>query len=231
MAVLPCSTDLGCMTPTDELTGFVREALTRGIPRDDVSAALHSAGWNPEQVQAALDAFAPIAFPIAVPRPRAAVNARDAFLYLILFGTLWTIAFQVGRLAFVGIDRLFPPTGTRPPLGEAVRFSIAALIVATPVHLLVSRITARATAHDITRRISPVRRWLTYATMLGAAVVVLGDVTALVYGLLGGELTTPITLKLITVLTIAGGGLGFYVNALRQAEDAVTRSARPPLFA
>jgi hypothetical protein len=67
------------MAASDELVGFVREALSRGLSRREVETALGVAGWSPEQVHAALAAFASVDFPIPVPRPRASLSAREAF--------------------------------------------------------------------------------------------------------------------------------------------------------
>lgn len=51
------------------------------MPRSEMQDVLLKAGWPGEQVRRALDAFADVAFPIPVPRPVAAVSARDAFMY------------------------------------------------------------------------------------------------------------------------------------------------------
>jgi hypothetical protein len=151
------------MAANEELTMFVREALSRGVPRPQVEAALRQAGWEDRQVRAALDAFAAVDFPVPVPRPRSAVSAREAFVYLLLFSTLYVVAYQFGSLVFDFINEAFPdPAAFVPGLArESVRFSIASLIVALPVFLYMSALTSREATDDISRRLSPVRRWLT----------------------------------------------------------------------
>ena len=42
------------MAISEELNEFVREALSRGVSRGDITVALHQAGWGAEQVKAAL---------------------------------------------------------------------------------------------------------------------------------------------------------------------------------
>lgn len=96
------------MATTDGLTEFVREALKRGSSGSDISAALLAAGWSEAQVFSALDGFADVDFPIGVPRPMLSLSAREAFEYLILFGTLYFSAFGLGQLLFQFINVAFP---------------------------------------------------------------------------------------------------------------------------
>jgi hypothetical protein len=210
------------MAADEELIGFVREALARGASRPQVEAALRQAGWDAKQVSAALAAFAAVDFPIPVPRPRTSLSAREAFTYLLLFSTMYVVAFQFGSLLFDFINRAFPDPASRlnESFGrDSIRFSVSSLIVALPVFLYMSRLTNRETTLDPTKRMSPVRRWLTYLTLFIAASVLIGDVTTLVYSLLGGELTTRFVLKVLVVGAIAGTVFWFYVSDLRIDEQ------------
>ena len=209
------------MAANEELIGFVRDALARGLSRAQVEAALGRAGWDAKQVSAALAAFAPIDFPIPVPRPRTSLSAREAFIYLLLFSTMYVVAFQFGSLLFDFINRAFPDPASSLDerfQRESIRLSVSSLIVALPVFLYMSRLTNRETALDSTKRTSPVRRWLTYLTLFSAACVLIGDVTTLIYSLLGGELTTRFVLKVLVVAVIAGTIFWFYVSDLRVDE-------------
>jgi hypothetical protein len=209
------------MAASEELIAFVREALGRGVPRPQVEAALRQAGWDAKQVSAALAAFAAVDFPIPVPRPRTSLSAREAFTYLLLFSTLYVVAFQLGSLLFDFINQAFPDPASSVNerfSRDSIRFSVSSLIVALPVFLYMSRLTNRETTLDPTKRMSPVRRWLTYLTLFIAACVLLGDVTTLVYSVLGGELTTRFVLKVIVVAAIAGTVFWYYVSDLRTDE-------------
>ena len=212
------------MAVSDELIGFVRDALVRGLSRPQVEEALRQAGWNREQVNGALGAFAAVEFPIPVPRPRPSLSAREAFMYLLLFTTLYIVAFNLGNLLFQFIDRAFPDPGSSLPetyFRQAIRFSVSSLIVALPVFLYMSRLTNRATNLDPNKRASPVRRWLTYLTLFVAACVLIGDFTSLVYSFLGGELTVRFVLKVLTVGVIAGTVFWYYLSDLRRDEKEV----------
>jgi hypothetical protein len=212
------------MTVNDELIGFVRSALASRQSRARIEGALGQAGWNPDQVSRALAAFADVDFPLPVPRPTPSLSAREAFIYLLLFTTLYLVAFNLGSLLFQFINRMFPDPAASPAeidVRDSIRWSVSSLIVAFPVFLYMSRLTGRATRADPTKRTSPVRRWLTYLTLFAAACVLIGDVMSLVYSLLGGELTGRFVLKVLTVGAIAGGVFWHYLSDLRVDERAV----------
>ena len=78
-----------------ELEQFVRDALMRGHSREQVTHALLAAGWSAEQIRGVLDGWAEVDFALPVPRPRASLSAREAFLYLLLFSALYLSALIV----------------------------------------------------------------------------------------------------------------------------------------
>lgn len=204
----------------DRLLGFVREALGQGIPRAEVEVALTGAGWPPEQVADALRSFADVEFPVPVPTPRPYLSAREAFLYLVLFMSLYTVAYHLASLSFDIIDRRLPDAA-EPAMHywrDSMRFSVAALVVAFPVFVGLSLTIGRGMRRDPTKRASRVRKWLTYLTLFVAAVTLMCDVITLVYKVLGGEATTRFVLKVIVVGVIAGVVFGYYLWDLRKEE-------------
>jgi hypothetical protein len=208
----------------EELVGFVRDALSRNVARAEIEQVLQRAGWTREQIGAALAAFAEIDFPVPVPRARPYLSAREAFLYLVLFGTLYVSTYYLGSLIFDVINWAFPDPavafdGYNEFIRQQVRWAVSALIVAFPVFLYTSWLTGRAIGLDPTKRASKVRRWLTYWTLFVAASVLIGDVTTLVYNLLGGELTVRFVLKVLTVALIAGTAFTYYLHDLRLDEQ------------
>lgn len=215
------------MAANDDLHAFVRDALTRGEGRAEVEAVLVRAGWGPTRARAALGEFADIGFPVPVPRPRPYLDARDAFLYLVLFGTLYVSLFNLGVLLFEFISRAFPDpafqdTGVYGAGAlAALRAAIAALIVAVPVFLFVSNRVALAIRRDPARRGSKVRRWLSYLTLTIASGILIGDFIAVVTGLLAGELSTRFVLKAAVVAAIAGGVFLYYLWDLKGDEQEV----------
>ena len=208
--------------PTQDLDVFVRDALARGETRTSIATALASAGWPPEQVQAALGAWAEVPFAVPVPKPRPYLSPREAFLYLVLFATLYLSAWHLGSLLFDLINAAIPdPADQRFQAGmrdDSMRFSVASLVIAFPIYLFVARLLARELARNPVKRLSAVRRWLTYLTLFLAVTVLVCDLIALVHSLLGGGLTLRFVLKVLVVGAIAGGIFGFYLADLRREE-------------
>jgi hypothetical protein len=178
---------------------------------------LAQAGWPADQVRDALGTFAEVDFPLPVPRPKPQLSAHEAFLYLLLFVTLYVSAFSLGSLIFEFIARAYPdPAMDEVWSPENVRWSVSALIIGFPVFLFVSNRIQRALRADPTRTTSPVRKWLTYMAMLFAASVVIGDLVAVVFNALSGELTVRFVLKALTVGVITGSILIYYLAGLRE---------------
>ena len=206
---------------TEELEVFARDALLRGLDKESIRKVMLEAGWTPEQARSAMDAYADIPFLVPVPRPRPHLSAREAFLYLLLFTTLYLSCYHLGSLLFDLINRAYPDASD-PAYGlfggDSMRWSIAYLIIAFPAFLFIARYIGKDVAKRPSKRLSPVRRWLTYLTLFIAAGFVIGDLTTLVYKVLAGELTSRITLKVIVVIIIAGTVLGYYLSDLRKEE-------------
>ena len=210
------------MATNEELRSFVRDGLARGVPRAELEDVLGRAGWAASDVHGALTSFAEVQFPIPVPRPQPYLSARDAFMYLLMFTTLYVSAFSLGNLVFQFINQAFPDPAVASSAAEAtrqaIRWSVSYLVVAFPVFVGVSRLIGRDLAADPSKRASKVRRWLTYLTLFVAAAVLIGDVTTLVYNLLGGELTVRFLLKVLTVGSLAGTAFWYYLSDLRTDE-------------
>jgi hypothetical protein len=205
-----------------ELSEFVRAALASGAPRAEIAGALTQAGWRNDQVQRALAEFAEVAFPVPVPRPRPYLSAREAFLYLVLFATLYDSAMSLGGLFYALVDHAFPDAlQAAVPLKafqDSVRFAVAQLLVSFPVFAWLTLSIRRAVARDPNRRGSRVRKWLTYLTLFLGACVLIVDVATLAYRLLGGETTTRFFLKVLIVGGIAGTIFATYLHELRGDE-------------
>jgi hypothetical protein len=205
---------------TPELADFVKTALARGIPRAQVETALQGAGWTRDQIRAAISGFAEIDFPIPVPRARPQLDARDAFMHLVSFATLYTSAVHFGSLLF-DLVNIALPDAADPDVTYArsgIRWAVSSLVVAVPVFVYMSWLIARDLRADPNKRHSKVRRWLTYLTLFVAALLLIGDLTALVYNLLGGDLTTRFLLKVVVVAFIAGSIFWYYLSDLRREE-------------
>ena len=205
-----------------ELQLFVRESLAKNQSREAIAEALKKGGWPQDEIDSALAAYADVAFPIAVPKRKPYLSAKEAFLYLVLFMTLYLSSFSLGTIIFQFINRAFPDTlytygydGT----ASIIRGALSAMIIAFPVFLWVSSILRKAIIKDPEKRCSKVRKWLTYITMFGVTSIIIGDLIVTLTSLLGGELTVRFFLKALTILVIAGSIFGYYLWDLRSEEQ------------
>lgn len=202
-----------------ELQRFVRQALSEGVSRQKIAAALKSAGWQEDEVKLAMSSYADSDLPVPVPRRKPYLSAREAFLHLLMFLTLYISAFSVGTIIFQFINTWLPDPlqydYAREGIRSALRSGTSALIIAFPVFLLTSYILAKARRKDPDTRGS---KWLTYITLFIAAGIIIGDLIGLVYNLLGGELTMRFALKVLTVGVISGTIFGYYLWDLRKDE-------------
>ena len=210
----------------EELRQFVKESLEQGLEREAIRSALLAAGWQEREVGSALASYADVDFPVAVPRPRPYLHAREAFLYLVSFIALYVFAFSLGAVFFGLIDYHFASSIYRfdpgPSAGQTT--ALAAVIVAFPLYLFLMRRLTAAVAADPERRQSLIRRWLTYLTLVVGAAIILGDFIALLARLLAGDPTTGFFLKVIAILAITGPIFGYYLWDMRQAEEEVSQS-------
>lgn len=208
------------MALSQELVGFVKDSLHRGLSRAQIEDALVKAGWPGDQVRRALGGFAEIEFPIPVPRPVSLLSAREAFMYVLMFATLFLSSYNLAALLFELIDRAFPDPAVQvfQSTLQAIRWSLSTLIVAFPVFLYVAWLVGRTIRREPTKRSSKVRRQLMYVTLFLASCALIGDVISVVYNFLGGELTIRFMLKVLTVAVIAGTVFGYYLWDLRGDE-------------
>lgn len=207
---------------TRQLESFVKESLQSGRTRQEIANALQEAGWPSAQIANALDAYAELPFSVPVPKPRPSLTAREAFLYLVIFSTLYFSVWNLGRLLFIFIDRGFPENGRGYDAGyylaDIQRWSTAAVIIGFPVFLFLARYINKQIELNPFKRLSPARRWLTYLTLFLASAALLGDTTTLIYNLLGGDLTVRFLLKILVVAVIAGSSFTYYLLDLRKEE-------------
>ena len=204
---------------SSNLVEFTERALSKGLERDEIAQALRAAGWPKDEVAAALDAFAEADFPLPVPKPKPQVSARETFVQLLFFSSLYTCTWSFISLIFTFIDRFLPsPLHEQSDLFSAIRLEISTLIVFFPLFVFMFRLANR-TAADPTRHASRVRRWFVYLTLFIAAVAFACDVVTLIYSLLSGEFSTALLLKILTIAVVAGGLFAYFLHDVRQDEQ------------
>ena len=223
------------MTQDTRIAGFIEKALDADIPHQWLLGVLVANGWPEKEVYNALaEHYRQTG--IEIPRRAAGgASAKEAFFYLLIFSTLATWTIGLGCLAFALIDRW-----TADPLFDNYRqafdrytitTSLATLIVAFPLYLLISRAVIRETAAHPEKLDSSIRKWLTYMALVIAASVFMGDLIAALAFLLRGELTSRFLSKSFVVLALSGGIFFYYFGGLRKIDTAVSRLNRDKLMA
>jgi len=200
---------------------FVKEALQRGSARPEIEKALTAAGWPAVQIKSALSGFADGGFPIPVPKPRPSLSARDAFLYLVMFATLYYSAINLVTLLFDFVDRAYPDPGDRMGIfwhETTGHWPTAAIICAFPIYLFIANFINKEIRANPAKKLSPIRRWLTYLTLFVTICILIGDATTLVYNVLNGDLTIRFILKVIIAAAVAGTIFLYYFCDLKKEE-------------
>jgi hypothetical protein len=149
-------------------------------------------------------------------------SARDAFFYLLSFGTLGVWTFGLGSLFFTLIEIQYNDPVFRNNYAvtrNSLSGSMASLIVGFPVYLITMRILLSDLSRKPDKAESGVRKWLTYIALLISASTVIGDLVTFVDYFLRGQFTTPFLLKVLTVLVIAGGVFWYYLAPLERRES------------
>ena len=209
----------------NDLLIFVHEGLKQGIKKNELEKALREANWPTEDVTSALDYYADIDFPIPVPKRKPYLSAREAFMYLVMFLTLYIFTFSVGTILFQFVNQWLPDALNNPyyydATTQAIRSATASLITTFPIFLFMNRLLERGVAKDPETRSSKIRKWLTYLTLFVAAGIIIGDFITLFNGLLAGELTLRFLLKSVIVFTITGSIFGYYLWNLRLDEKEI----------
>lgn len=224
------------MSDDPRISEFLEKALAAGIPHEYTTGLLAAHGWREKDIYRALGGYYRKTLGIEIPhRSGTGASAKDAFFYLLIFSTLATWTIGLGSLAFQLIDRwLADPLFTAYQGGYAnyeITWALSALIVAFPLHLLVSRAVLRDAAADPYKLDSGVRKWLTYMALVIAASVFMGDLICALAFLLRGELTSRFVAKSLVVLMLSGGVFFYYFGGLRKTEAAAAGSSRDRLMA
>lgn len=205
------------MAQRDELSIFVRDALSAGKSRSEISDVLDRAGWSASEVRDALAGWADTAFSPPVPRPTATFSARDFFIYALTFAVLLLGAFNLVLVLQAIVDMAFSDD-SYGVLGR-IRWGVSVLIVTAPLYLWLTLRERRKLAQDPALYRSVMRKWLTYIALLLAALTLLGDLIATIYALLTGDLTAQFGIKALIVGIVAGGIFLFYLKDMQKGDQ------------
>jgi hypothetical protein len=130
------------------------------------------------------------------------------------------VSVNVGTLLFQFVNIYVPDVVVDPYLPleafkSTIRWSVAMLVIVFPVFVWAMRFLKRDMTINPEKRDLKIRRWILYLLLFAAGAVLIGDLVALIYSFLQGELTTRFLLKIGVILAIAGSVFTYFLNELR----------------
>lgn len=202
------------MARLDDLVIFVRDGLGAGREPEELAGVMRDAGWSDGEIAQALNAWVAVDGGAPVPRPRAYVSAKEALIYGLLFITLGAICCYSVILWFGTVNYLLPEPDQRYGASSSARFGIATLVATVPVFLWMNARVQAASDADQGQRRSLVRRWFAAVTMLLAVLTLLGDLVAVVYAALNGDVTLRFVTKALVVAVMGALAFAYYRDEL-----------------
>jgi hypothetical protein len=204
-----------------ELHKFLDEAKGQGSTDEVLVGLLRGRGWPEQEVHRALADHYEAQSGLRIPIYKRSGSAKDAFLYLVSFATLATWTYGLGSVMFELIDRWIKDSFQQVYYGGFYQManSLAAILVAFPVYLVVMRYITRELERHPEKQESGVRKWLTYIALFVTAALAVGDLITFLTAVLRGELSANFSLKASVVLVITGGIFWYYFGALKQRQS------------
>ncbi|MDP3901679.1 MAG: DUF5671 domain-containing protein [bacterium] len=156
-------------------------------------------------------------------------SPKDVFLHLLAIIALYFSAGSFIALIFQYINLGYPDLVSSDgyyglqSIYAVMRWSIASLIIIFPVYLFTTRALINSYNKEPDKRELRIRKWLVYFTLFVAALIIMGDLVALIFNLLNGELTVRFLLKILTILFVAGAVFGYYIYDLKNIKRDIAK--------
>lgn len=153
-------------------------------------------------------------------KPR--TTPKDFFIYLGTAISLYVSAGSLLSLLFSIINERFADVLDRVGYygygyeGQGATLAIASLIIVVPIYLFLSYYIRKDISADSGKRDLSIRKWFVWFTLFAAGIAVAGDLVALLYTFLQGEVTVRFMFKMLAVLIVAGGIFSYYFYDLRR---------------
>ncbi len=210
------------------VASHVAARVRDGASKQAITEELHAVGWSDDEIDAAYaEALVASGVPVPTSETRGGLSRRASTLDIVVnffsFILLGIVSTALGTLYFKVIDKFFPD-----PLAyssywynynnDAVHYAIAALIIGYPAYYFVVRFWFKRFREDTGKVESKLTKWLTYLVLLIASVTIIGDLIAILFTFLQGEISARFFLKALTVLVISGAVFGFYFLERRKVQ-------------
>jgi uncharacterized membrane protein len=155
---------------------------------------------------------------------RIKAEPKDVFTHLLAIVALYFSAGSFMTLIFQYVNIALPDpleNGSSYLTGayNLIRFAISSLIIIFPVYIFTTRFLNKSYEQNPLKRNLRIRKWLVYFTLFVTALVIIGDLVALINNLLGGELTVRFLLKVVTVFFVAASIFSYYFWELKKHKE------------
>ena len=203
-----------------KLQDYVEKMLEAGTSKAQIKEQLMSVGWTEEQIDFA---YSQALMKKSVPIPSETMQSTfgkksstiEIALNLFSFILLGITAISTGVLFYGIINKYFPDSlkfsyYSNNALSATIHYAIASLIISFPIYCVVMRLWFRSFEKDEGKAETKLTKWLTYLLLLIASVAIVGDLIAIVFTFLQGEISIRFFLKALTIIIIAGSIFTFY---------------------
>ncbi len=150
------------------------------------------------------------------------MNTHTPKHFVIQLGSLAALYVSIASLLvllFATINIQFPDTAWNYWEGEngreAIRTSIAVLVVFFPAYLVLTRISNQHRRTEAGGKYTVLTRWLVFLSLLVAGAAMLVDLVVLINYALEGELTKRFLLKVFALLAVVGLAFHYYILDVR----------------
>lgn len=154
-------------------------------------------------------------------------SPKDFFLHLLAIIMLYIAAGSFISLLFSYINIFFadPLEGSYQYFSAArsIRWAVSALVVIFPTYVWASWLLNKGYAKDPEKRDLRIRKWLLYFTLFAAAFIIIGDLVAIIFNFLGGEITLRFLFKVLAILFVTGSIFGYYFFDLRKDKKQILK--------
>ena len=138
---------------------------------------------------------------------------KDVFLQLLMMVMLYICVISLISISFSYIDYWRPDPLSYYLEGtlNSIMRSSSMLIVAFPLLLVLGWFIQKDFRKTPKKHGLKFRKWLVYLTLFVSAITIVIDLIQLVYRFYSGDLTLPFSLKVVSVLILAGAVFSYYI--------------------
>jgi len=228
----------GANNDKERLVDYVADQVRLGIAHDEIKKRLAAVGWSDEDADSAY-ALGLTKNGIPVPTKNTALffSKKSTTVEIVVnffsFILLGISSISLGTLLYGVINHFFEDKLTNNYYAAAsssvtVHYAIAALIIGFPLYYFAMRFWFDRFKEDEGKVEARLTKWITYLVLLVTAIIIVGDLIAVIFNMLQGEITTRFFLKALTIFMISGGIFSFYF--LERKKIQYKKTIAPEVF-